>query len=308
MALAIEGVGEPGEGVRSRGRDAVWLGHAWVDGRKGDGDIAGLVGVLRGTGIRDLFVHTGPLADDGGLDPGLAPKARWFVEAAHRELPGVRVQAWLGNLVAPEYDGLRLVDRGTRDRVTASAGAVLGIGFDGVHFDMEPVRSGEGGFLELLDQVRAVTQARGAVLSVSAPQIDPLPGLHAVGIAVADHGKWWAQGYFAQVARRVDQVAVMSYDTSMPWKALFGGYVTQQTTLALEVTPAEVDLLMGLPAFRADNIAHHGAAETVPAAVRGVRLGLGRHDPNRANFGVALYVDFAATPEDWATYRRDWCQ
>ncbi|MGY1434531.1 hypothetical protein [Streptomyces reniochalinae] len=24
-------------------------------------------------------------------------------------------------------------------------------------------------------------------------------------------------------------------------------------------------------------------------------------------FGVALYVDFAATAEDWAAYRRGWC-
>jgi hypothetical protein len=31
---------------------------------------------LRGTGIHDLFVHTGPLRDDGTLDPGLRPRAR----------------------------------------------------------------------------------------------------------------------------------------------------------------------------------------------------------------------------------------
>lgn len=38
------------------------------------------------------------------------------------------------------------------------------------------------------------------------------------------------------------------------------------------------------------------------AALRGVRLGLGGHPPARA-FGVAVYVDFTATPDDWARYR-----
>ena len=34
-------------------------------------------------------------------------------------------------------------------------------------------------------------------------------------------------------------------------------------------------------------------------------MALGDH-PARREFGVALYVDFAATPADWAGYRRDW--
>ncbi|MFC8385713.1 hypothetical protein [Nocardia sp. NPDC057272] len=138
--------------------------------------------------------------------------------------------------------------------------------------------------------------------------IDPLPGLHSVGLALADHGKWWSQAYFAEVARRADQVAVMSYDTAMPTRALYSGYVAQQTELAAEVTPDGVDLLMGAPAFWADDPGHHGAAETVAAAVRGIRLGLTDTDVGRANFGVALYVDFAATPQDWADYRREWCR
>ena len=51
---------------------------------------------------------------------------------------------------------------------------------------------------------------------------------------------------------------------------------------------------MGLPFFHEDDLGHHEAAETVAAAVRGTRLGLGRTDRDRERFGVALYVDFAA--------------
>ncbi|WP_442910880.1 hypothetical protein [Kitasatospora sp. NBC_01266] len=306
VALRLEATGTPAASARTRGNDAAWLGHAWVDGRKGPADLAGLPQLLRG-GMRDLFVHAGPLNDDGSLPADRYPQARALIEAVHRELPGVRVQAWLGDLVAPEEVGLHLDDPAVRQRITDSARQVLDAGFDGVHFDLEPVHSGDAGYLALLDQVHALTAARGVPLSVATPQIDPLPGLHAVAGTLTGHPKWWSQAYFGQVARRVDQVAVMSYDTGMPLPSLYTGYVAQQTALALEVTPASVDLLMGLPAYDADQVGHRGSAETVPAAVRGVRLALGRHAAGRQTFGVAVYADFTATAADWAAYRRDWC-
>ncbi|MFG1774201.1 hypothetical protein ACGFIX_31855 [Nocardia salmonicida] len=307
-ALLVHNIGDQADQARSRGKDAVWLGHAWVDGRKSDADIDGLAKLLAGTGVRDLYVHTGPLEHDGSLRDDLAPRARWFVDAVHARLPGIRVQSWLGDIVQPEFDGLDVESAASRARVVESARRVLDYGFDGVHYDLEPIRSGSPGFLALLDATRSVTSAAQVRLSVSAPVIDPLPGLHSLGLAVADHGKWWSQDYFAEVARRSDQVAVMSYDTAMPTRALYSGYVAQQTELAAEVTPDGVDLLMGAPAFWADDRGHRGAAETVAAAVRGIRLGLTRADVSRANFGVAMYVDFAATPQDWADYRRDWCR
>lgn len=306
-ALWAEGVGEPAAGVRGSGHDAYWLGHAWVDGRKSDADVGALAKQLSGSGIRDLYVHTGPLSDDGRLPSALSPRAAWFVAAVHRMLPGVRVQSWLGDLVAPAHDALHLEDPATRDRIVASAAQVLDLGFDGVHYDLEPVRSGSPDYLTLLERTRAVTTARHAVLSVSAPQLDPLPGLHHLGVALTGDGKYWAQGYFAAVAQRVDQVAVMSYDTWMPTASLYSGYLTEQTILALEVTPPAVDLLMGVPVFWADDYGHHGNAETVAAAVHGIRLGLGRTAPGRRAFGVALYVDFTATQQNWADYRREWC-
>jgi hypothetical protein len=307
VSLRLQYAGDPSADARTRGRDAVWLGHAWVDGRKTDADLAALATQLKGTGIRDLYVHTGPLEHDGSLPAAVYPRARWFLDAVHRLMPQLRVQAWLGDVVAPEEDGLHLDEPAVRDRIASSSTQVLALGFDGVHLDLEPVRSGSAGFLALLDQVHALTTGQDKVLSIAAPQIDPLPGLHRVAIAVAGHGKWWSQAYFAAAARRVDQVALMSYDTAMPLESLYGGQVAQQTKLALEVTADSVDLLMGLPAYSESNISHRGSAETVAAAVRGARLALGREAPGRQAFGLALYVDFTATPDDWAAYRRGWC-
>jgi hypothetical protein len=307
VALRVNYAGDPADGAYTRDRDALWLGHAWVDGRKDDADVAALARQLKGTGIRDLYVHSGPLEHDGTLPRSAYPKAAWLIAAVHRELPGVRVQAWLGDVLATETpDGMRLERAETRAAVVRSTRQILAAGFEGAHFDLEPLHSGDRDYLSLLDDLRRVTREHHALLSVAAHQIDPVPALHSVLGAVSGHPKWWSQEFFGQVARRVDQIAVMSYDTMQPLQSLYGGYVAQQTSLALEVTPKSTDLLMGLPFFQENRFGHWAHAETVPAAVRGVRLGLSRTDADRTRFGVALYVDFAASEADWRAYREGW--
>ncbi|MFJ3333974.1 hypothetical protein [Streptomyces sp. NPDC086766] len=306
-ALRVNYTGDPAGGTRTRSRDAIWLGHAWVDGRKKDADVAALARRLRGTGIRDLYVHAGPLEHDGTLPGSAYRDAPWLLRSMHRALPGVRVQAWLGDKLASEGpDGLRLERAGTRAAVVRSTREVLSAGFDGAHFDLEPLHSGDRDYLSLLGDLRRVTRAHDALLSVAAHQIDPLPAFHSFWGATTGHPKWWSQAYFGEVARRVDQIAVMSYDTMQPLESLYGGYVAQQTSLALEVTPRSTDLLMGLPSYHENRFGHWAHAETVPAAVRGVRLGLSRTVADRTRFGVALYVDFAATEDDWRAYEEDW--
>ncbi|MFH8452340.1 hypothetical protein ACH4CD_24260 [Streptomyces fungicidicus] len=306
-ALRVNYMGDPADGTYTRDRDAMWLGHAWVDGRKKDADVTALARRLEDTGIRDLYVHSGPLEHDGTLPESAYPRARWLIDAVHRELPGVRVQAFLGDVLATEGpDGMRLARAATRAAVVRSAGQVLDAGYDGVHLDLEPLHSGDRDYLSLLDDLRAVTRAEDARLSVAAHQIDPLPALHSVAGLFADHPKWWSQEFFGQVARRVDQIALMSYDTAQPLEGTYGGYVALQTSLALEVTPPTTQLLMGLPFYYESNPSHWGHAETVAAAVRGVRLGLSRTDADRELFGVAPYIDFAATETNWEEYREGW--
>ncbi|WP_399494700.1 hypothetical protein [Streptomyces sp. P9(2023)] len=307
LALRLNYTGDLRDGTLSRGKDAVWLGHAWVDGRKKDADLAAFAERIKGTGIRDLYVHAGPLEHDGTLPAARYPRAKWLIDGVHRTMPGIRVQAWLGDVLATEGpDGLRLDKAESRAAVVASARQILDAGFDGVHFDLEPLLSDDRNYLSLLDELRKLTRSRGAQLSVAAHQIDPLPALHSANGAISGSEKWWSQEFFGQVARRVDQIAVMSYDTWMPLEGMYGGYVAQQTSLALEVTPEDTDLLMGLPFFHEDDWGHHESAETVAAAVRGTRLGLGRTDRDRKRFGVALYVDFAAEEGDWDAYREGW--
>ncbi len=304
VALRLEDAGSADSRARTRNHDAAWLGHAWVDGRRTAADVAVLAARIRGTGIRDLYVHAGPLSGDGSLNA--PPRAAWAVNALHAAVPGVRMQAWLGQQVGGEKGEVDLGDAATRARVVTSAGRMLDTGFDGVHFDFEPVASGDRGLLAVLDATAAVAHRRSRLVSVSAAHVAPAYGFASAGNAVVGHPKWWTPVYLRQVARRVDQVAVMSYDTALPLRSLYGGYVRRQTDLALRSVPPTTGLLMGLPAYHTDGWGHRARAETVSAAIRGARLALGGRP--RENFGVSLYVDYAATPSDWAAYRRDWCR
>lgn len=302
VALRVADAGDLDPQARTRGRDAVWLGHAWLDGRRGAVDVAALAARTRGTGVRDLFVHAGPLEDDGRLDARRFPRARWALGELRKAIPGVRIQAWLGQVVGKGH--LDLGSAATRARIVASVGPVMDAGFDGVHYDLEPIHDGDRGLLAVLDGARAAVHARHGVVSVAAHDLEPLPGWNIPSNLVSGHDDGWSTDYLRRVADRVDQVAIMSYDTALPLSSLYGGYVRRQTDKALRVVPPGTDLLMGLPAFHTDDLGHWASAETVGAAVRGVRLGLGG-DP-RQNFGVALYADYAASPGDWGAYRRGW--
>jgi hypothetical protein len=303
VALLFEDSGTPSPAVHGTGHDAEWLGHAWVDGRKGQSDVDKLAVALRGTGIRDLFVHAGPFANDGGLDPGLRPRSRWLVNALHAALPGVRVQAWLG--AHPVAGQLNLRSPTSRTRMVAAVGQVLDDGFDGVHYDLEPVGDGNPDLVTVLAATHALTRQRHALLSLSASLLEPLPGIAAAAASLPGPLAVWSPGYLRQVSGQVDQVAVMAYDSWLLTPSTYGGYVRRLTEVAIQAVPPAVALFIGVPAYHDDNLRHHDDAETMPAALHGVRLALGGHPP-RQDFGVAVYVDFTATADDWNSYERDW--
>jgi spore germination protein YaaH len=205
----------------------------------------------------------------------------------------------------PVAEHLHLDSASTRASVLSAVGQVLDDGFDGVHLDFEPVREGDGDLVTLLRATHAITMQRHATLSISASYVEPLPGMAVCLAQLPRQLGLWSGGYLHQLAQHVDQVALMAYDTWTWTSATYGGYVRRAVVIALAEVPSEVGLLIGVPAYHDDNLRHHRHAETVAAAIRGIRLALGPHPPRR-EFGVAMYVDFAATDEDWSSYRRDW--
>lgn len=65
-------------------------------------------------------------------------------------------------------------------------------------------------------------------------------------------------------------------------------------------------MLIGAPAYHDHGVSWADEAESVEKAARGARLALTSYGKPRERFGLALYVDFAATKEDWAEYDKFW--
>ena len=302
--LVAIGSGQPPATIAATGGDGLWIGHMWVDGREDEANVAELAATVKADDIKDVFVHDGPLDDDGTLPVQLDPKAAWLVATLHKLAPGVRVQAWLGQEIGTGSGVLNLADKPTQARILGSVKYALDVqGFDGVHLDMEPVPSGNWGYVQLLEQVHFITAGQHKYLSISADQIEPTVGMMALGDAIAGHAHFWSAGYLHQLAGLVNEVALMDYDTWIPTSPAYAGYTKMETRIALRAMPVGVHLLIGLPAYP-PNPPTHDSGETVPAAITGVRLALGSGTP--ASVGVALYVDFAATLGDWEAYEDDW--
>ncbi|MFB9475405.1 glycoside hydrolase family 18 protein [Nonomuraea salmonea] len=297
-ALRLQFTGAPAAWAKSTGNDALWLGHAWVDGRRTERDLEQLAVRLRATGIKDLYVHSGPFEADGRLNPAKYPNAGNFVQWVRKHLPGLRVSAWLGQKVDGTLD---LDDPRSRTNVLTSVAAIMNQGFDGIHYNFEPIGDGDTEFLELLEQTRRHTR----LLSTSTPQLEPYWGLRLAARAALGHDKYWSQGYFQEVAARVDQVAVMTYDSFTPLQSLYGGHVARQARLALDLVPQDKTLYIGAPAYHDHGVPWLDGAESVAMAAEGARLALTGHG-RRERFGLALYVDFAATEEDWHEYMTRW--
>lgn len=309
--------------AKSSGQDALWLGHGWLagpgagaggagggngsggrdgyGGGAGGGGLAALTARIRGSGVSDVYVLAGQLSAGGQLDPSQYAGAAAFLRSFHAALPHVRVCAWLNGTVGQGQ--LDLDDTAVRAAVVASAAALLHAGFGGISYDLTPVASGDSGLLNLLDATRAL---HPGVLSVDAPKVEPLAGMGLPAALIMRRPVFWTSGYLGDVASRVSQVALMSYDTGVLVPSWYSGYVARETGIALRAVPAGVGLVIGLPAFAGSTLGHHGSAETVPAAIHGVRVALtGSHHP-RSTLGVGLYTADSATAQDWSAYQSGW--
>jgi len=289
--------------ARSSGHDAVWMGRIWAQGEYTPAQFAQMTARIRDSGISDVYVFVGQMSANGYLDPGKYADARSFLAAFRKVLPQVRVSAWMSGVLGT--GNISLASPATRDRITGSAAAVLRAGFSGIHYDLEPVPSGDQAYLQLL-QATSELRPRPEPLSVSVPKLEPLPALRFPWQLAHVGPVFWTQAYLTAVSQHVDQVDLMAYDTTMPFPSWYGGYVAQQTGLALRAVPPRVRLLIGIPCYHYTNFAHRASAETVAAALQGVRVALTADDARSRGVGVALFADYSSTPQDWRSYVSGW--
>jgi hypothetical protein len=291
------------------GTNALWARHQWVGEAHTEAQYQALAGTLRRNEITDVFFHAGPLAADGSVPPRLYAHAGELIAAMHRLVPGVHAQAYLGQTRRQGGEGLlRLDDPAVRARIVETDTTFLDLGFDGVHYDIEPVYSDDGAFLDLLDRTRDLTRARGRILSVSMEQLTLVDALQSILFTLPRAGTYLhpprpTEAYLSEVAERVDQVAIMTYDTELPTRSLVGRHFAWHTERTLKLIGDRVTVFMGVPTYRPVT----SWAEDLGTSLRGVRRGLdalGRR-PARP-YGVAIYAEWTTGPADWARYRDRW--
>lgn len=285
----------------NRGENGLWLEHTWYFGRHSDADVARLARRLRDQQIRYAYFHVGFVEPNGALRSRFCAPARRLIAALHRRAPGVKILAWvLAGNPASGMGRVNLAGPGVRPAMVQSARwLVAACGFDGVHWDYEQCLDGDADFLALLDETRAVLPP-GAHLSAAVPMWVP-PGVRRV--------VGWSEDYAARVAARLDDMAVMCYDSTIYQPRAYVWLVHEQAarmTRAAHRGNPRCRVLLGIPAYPG-TWSHHPRAENLSNALRGVRQGLADSRARPETFaGVAVFADYTQTPADQRVYHDMW--
>jgi hypothetical protein len=243
-------------------------------------------------GFRDLYIHAGPLDAKGGIPARDLPQWRRISSELRAVMPGVRLFAYVGGLPAKSLGEAPDTFDHTDPRMRATViktctDLVHQDGFDGLHYDIEPVQNGDADFLMLLQETRSALH--GKPLSIAA--------------AV------WHHTYMREMAPRCDQVALMSYDLrgAAPTPDAYQLAMQQMTEAMCRLFRGSgCKVLMGVATYEEENAFHDPRVENVENGLWGVRRGLLSSPDASAFQGVALYPHWTMDEADWQQYDEAW--
>ena len=305
---------QPGLTVRdgrdNLNRNALWIGHGWLgaDGwftsdaektrYRSEENIARLANLCRENGIRDLYPHLTPTKVTGDVAAVDDAQIERFLD----NTKGLRVLPWIGGRMGKQFAPSNAA---TSARFVAGVGALMRRHprLAGVHLNVEPWKSGDAGMLKLLDELRAVLPP-GKILSISGypPQSEWSPFRLA-----------WSRDYYRQVASRVDQIAVMLYDTSIHDAKIYQYLFARWTKTVLDWTrDSQTEILPGVPTYGAAGptlgpLYHDPRVENLPNALAGLHRALSDLGELPRNYaGAAIYCEWETDASEWKIWRRDW--
>ncbi|HUW56091.1 MAG TPA: glycoside hydrolase family 18 protein [Planctomycetota bacterium] len=300
----------PGEDVtdgrHDLGQNGIYLQHGWLgddtwfeahgrtdrmaDFRKVE-SIRELASLLRRHHITDVYPHVCPTERSGKLPEMDSAQVRRFLD----EFREFRVMPWVGGV-----RGVQALphDSTWRSRFAEAIRALLEAHprFAGIHVNIEPCPSGTPDFLQTLEAVREAIP-RDKVLSVAAY---PPPTFWQRTSDVH-----WDEAYFREVARRVDQIVVMMYDTSLEKEKLYRNLMVSWTREVLDWSNG-TKVLLGLPAYDDQGVRYHNPqVENLSNGLLGIHGGLLGCRPLPTNYqGVAIYSEWEMDPQEWRHLRK----
>ena len=289
------------DGRHDRGRNAIWLQHGWfasddwfrrehkqdhVADFRDPANIQHLADLLRAHHITDVFPHISPADKNGDLPPLDHTQVERFLDA----FTGFRVMPWASGVMGKTC---RIRDTKWRRYFVES---IIGLlvrhpRFAGVHLNIEPCEPGNQDFLALLDGLRQALPD-GFVLSVAAypPPLwwQPFREVH------------WDGKYFREVAQRADQLAVMMYDTGLPWPRAYQ-YIMRRWTHAVLTNTGHASILLGVPACDDAGSGYHDpSVENLANALLGIHAALATYAVLPKPYqGVAIYCVRETDEAEW---------
>lgn len=291
------------DGSNDRGQNAVWISHGWLGDDdwfsrndrnaqlsyyRDDKSIRDLAALLRRHHITDVFPHLCPADLNGALPAVDVEQVERFLD----DLPGFRVLPWVGG---PNGGNVRLKDSKWRTVFVTAVSGLLNAHprLSGVHLNVEPLPSGDVGFLTLLEEMK-VAMPEGRILSVAAypppTRWHPFPDVH------------WDQAYYTEVAARCDQLVAMMYDTAIRKPKIYQ-YVMAEWAEEVIAWSGDTDVLLGLPTYSDEGVDYHlPAVENLRNALLGVHRGLSKLETAENYQGVALYCEWETDETEWELF------
>lgn len=285
----------------NKGHNAVWIGHEWVGEYKSGAEVAGLVENLQKHNIDTVFVHTGPIREDGSIDSLTYAYAVNFLEKARKIGGGIHYQSWLGQI----RNKIDLDERVVRAGIVKQSVVLTQlVGFDGIHFDIEPVWDEDDAFISLLEETRKALPGEKRI-SVALAEFIPSSFVWLVK-NFREMENYNTQVNYRNVAKYADQVVVMVYDTNIrkPW---FYRWLVQEQTIWLTDLLDGREVFIGIPAYDKATENFDPQVENVENGLRGITAGLNNIRSEKENFaGVAIYPYWEINEEEWRTFENLW--
>ena len=303
----------------NNGRNAVWVAHEWAQEVKTDLEIQNLVAGLDSHDIDTIFLHVGPLGEDGSIDPSVYAESVRFVEKVRRSGVDMKVLAWMGQI----RSRINLGDPAVRHNIINMCLIFTEmVGMDGVHYDIEPVWDEDDDFIKLLaetaeffdgfedgDEAGAGVGPR-KILSVALAEFIPSSFVWWLE-NITEFENYNTEKNYLNVARHADQIVDMVYDTGIDRGWLYEWLVKEQVIWVSDLMGREeasgTEFLIGIPAYEDDKDGFNPEIENIRAALLGVVSGLNDIRSSEENFtGVAIYAEWEMDYEEWMVYDYLW--
>lgn len=285
MAWFVLGVHIPGREVDTR--MAFWMQHNWSTEQHPD--FGSLYEQTQSLPITDLYFHVGPIDENGQLAEDIN------VPTAGMELLGTTNYAWLGQIRAK----IDLDDPVIRQNIIESSAWIINQGFDGIHFDIEPVRPDDEGFFLLVEELHATFPELPISVAMDEWQPESLSQLLSWHLDLPIES-YWPTEQVERVAESASQIVVMTYDTGFHDGRVYTWWVEQQTIALSKIMPKDTELFIGIPSYE-QGTAFDPAAENVENGLLGFQRAVQNLRTQRKSLaGVAIYPYWEMDSHEWS--------